>query len=91
MTLEPYGISWTPSAERDLRRSPEKVATAVVEFIYGSLADNPRRVGHALHLELSGKHSARRGDYRVIYVIDAAAHNVAIVAIDHRADVYRRR
>lgn len=38
-------IRWTPTAQRHLRRLPEKIATAVVEFIYGSLADNPERVG----------------------------------------------
>lgn len=57
-----------------------------MEFIYGPLAENPRRVGKALRFELEGLHSARRGDYRVIYRI---AHVVTITAIEHRADVYR--
>jgi mRNA interferase RelE/StbE len=86
-----YGIEWAPSARRDLVRLPEKIATAVVEFIYGGLADNPRRVGRELHLELTGLHAARRGDFRVIYRIDEARHRVVITAIDHRADIYRRR
>ena len=51
-----------------LARLPEKVATAAVEFIYGSLTESPRRVGKPLKLGLAGLHSARRGDYRVIYV-----------------------
>lgn len=85
-----HGIAWTPSAKRDLDRLPEKVATAVVEFVYGSLADNPRRMGHELHFELTGTHAARRGEYRVLYHIEATAHRIVIVAIDHRRDVYRR-
>jgi mRNA interferase RelE/StbE len=88
---EAYGIAWAPSAQRDLARLPEKIATAVVEFSYGGLAGNPRRVGRELHLELTGLHAARRGDFRVIYRVDETRHRAVITAIDHRADVYRRR
>ena len=83
---QPYDIAWTPTSERALRRLPEKVATAAIEFIYGPLAENPQRVGKALRFELEGLHSARRGDYRIIYRITDV---VTIVAIEHRADVYR--
>lgn len=62
------------------------MATAAIEFVYGPLASNPQRVGKALRFDLEGLHSARRGDYRVIYRID---EHVTIIAIDHRADVYR--
>jgi mRNA-degrading endonuclease RelE of RelBE toxin-antitoxin system len=43
----------------------------------------------ALTLGLRGLHSARRGDYRVIYRIDDHEHQVEVLAIEHRADVYR--
>jgi mRNA-degrading endonuclease RelE of RelBE toxin-antitoxin system len=89
--MSAYRVEWAPSAKRDLSRLPEKVATAVVEFVYGGLADNPQRVGRALHLELAGLHAARRGDFRIIYRIDEAEHRVTVTLIDHRADVYRRR
>jgi mRNA interferase RelE/StbE len=81
-----YEIAWTPTAKRALQRLPEKVATAAIEFIYGPLASNPQRVGKALRLNLEGLHSARRGDYRIIYRIDS---RVTVTAIEHRADVYR--
>jgi mRNA-degrading endonuclease RelE of RelBE toxin-antitoxin system len=87
---EAYQVEWAPSAKRDLARLPEKVATAVVEFIYSTLAANPHRVGRPLHLELAGSHSARRGDYRVIYRIDDERW-VGVEAVDHRSDIYRRR
>jgi mRNA-degrading endonuclease RelE of RelBE toxin-antitoxin system len=74
-----------------LQRLPEKVATAAVEFIYGSLAENPQRVGKPLRFELDGLFSARRGDYRVVYEIDQTEATVTIIAIQHRADVYRPR
>jgi mRNA interferase RelE/StbE len=84
-------IAWTAASRRAVTRLPEKAATAAVEFLYGSLAENPHRVGKPLRLGLQGLHSARRGDYRVIYRIDDNAHQVPVVAIEHRSDVYRPR
>jgi mRNA interferase RelE/StbE len=91
VTSRRFEIEWTRSALRRLDRIPEKAAAACIEFIYGSLAENPRRVGRELRLDLAGKHSARRGDFRVIYGIDDTAGVVVIIAIDHRSDVYRPR
>jgi mRNA-degrading endonuclease RelE of RelBE toxin-antitoxin system len=85
-----YRIEWTATAKRGLTQLPEKVATAVVEFVYGALAESPRRVGHELHLELAGRHAARRGTFRIIYLIDDDARRVVITDVNHRRDVYRR-
>jgi mRNA-degrading endonuclease RelE of RelBE toxin-antitoxin system len=87
---ERYSIRVTSRAERDLKRLPEKIATACVEFIFGALADNPQRVGKPLRGDLGGLHSARRGDYRVIYGVLETARTVEIVHINRRSDVYRR-
>jgi hypothetical protein len=46
VSAEPYAIAWTAPARHALTRLPEKVATAPVEFLYGSLAANPHRVGN---------------------------------------------
>lgn len=91
MIDSPYQVTWAPTAQRDIRRLPEKVATAVAEFVYGPLAESPGRVGRPLHLDLAGLHAARRGDYRIFYRIDDTAKVVRVVSVDHRADVYRRR
>jgi len=40
----------------------------------------------AIRNELEGLYSARRGDFRILYRISDV---VTIMAIDHRADVYR--
>jgi mRNA-degrading endonuclease RelE of RelBE toxin-antitoxin system len=88
-------MTWTlrvaASAERSLGRLPEGVAAAVVEFMVGPLSAEPERVGTALHGELAGDHSARRGAYRIVYRIVADEHTVRVVRIEHRADVYRPR
>ena len=84
-------IAWTAPGRRALARLPEKAATAAAEFLYGSLSANPHRVGKPLNLGLDGLHSARRGDYRVIYRIDDQHRRVDVVAIEHRSDIYRPR
>jgi len=86
-----FDVAWTSAARRSLNRLPEKIATAVVEFVYGSLAANPPRVGKPLKLNLEGLHSARRGDYRVIYRIHDAHRRVDVIAVEHRSDAYRPR
>jgi mRNA interferase RelE/StbE len=91
VSQHPYGLVVAASAERSLRRLPEPVAAAVVEFMVGPLVENPRRVGHPLGRELAGLWSARRGPYRVVYEIDDEANAVQVLRIDHRLDVYRPR
>ena len=86
-----YAIAWTAPARRSLARLPEKAAAAAVEFIYGSMAASPRRVGKPLKLGLAGLHSARRGDDRVIYRINDHDRRIDVVAIEHCADAYRPR
>ena len=88
MSEPAFEITWSPTARRALAKLPEKVGAAVVEFIYGPLASNPYRVGKALRFELEGLHSARRGDFRNVYRI---ADQVTILAVEHRADIYRPR
>ena len=62
-------VEFSPTALRNIQNLPEKIAMACVEFIYGPLAENPRRVGKPLRGELTGQFSARRGTYRIVYEI----------------------
>ena len=89
MTSDRWRIEIIPSARRDLNRLKEAVASAVLEAI-DHIADAPQQMGKPLRLELEGLWSARRGPYRVVYRIDEGKRLVQIIAIDHRADVYRR-
>ena len=86
-----WSLQVAPSAERTLRRLPENVAAAIVEFLVGPLLEEPERVGRPLRRELAGYMSARRGSYRIVYRIVAEGRVVRVVRIEHRADVYRLR
>jgi len=85
-----YRLVMARSAARALATSlPEKVATAVYEFVTGPLLENPRRVGKPLDPPLAPAYSARRGTYRVLYLINDENRTVEVTAISHRADAYR--
>jgi len=84
-------VEITPEGLRHLNRLPEKVRTAVLETILGSIAENPRRAGKPLKGELEGLYSARRGEFRAIYEIEDATKVVLVHRAQHRGSVYRRR
>ena len=84
-----YEVEITPEGLRHMERLPEKVRAAVVETIFGTIAENPRRTGKELRGEFEGLRSARRGDFRVIYEIDDDAEVVLIHRVAHRRTAYR--
>lgn len=87
---QPYDLQVSASAVRMIQHKlPESVASAVIEFITGTLLDNPYRVGKSLRYELEGVHSARRGAFRILYEIDDNRREVTVLRVEHRADVYR--
>jgi mRNA interferase RelE/StbE len=75
------------AARRQLACLPEAVATAVLNFLDGPLAENPHLVGQPLLKPLDGLHSARRGTYRILYRIEDRL--VLVIKVSHRKGAYR--
>ncbi len=90
MSDRPWQLVAASSARRDIRSLPEKYAVAVLELL-PVIAANPKRVGKPLRFEYEGHWSARRGPYRIIYSLDEPSRTVTVLAVGHRADVYRKR
>ncbi|MGH3275003.1 MAG: type II toxin-antitoxin system RelE family toxin [Streptosporangiaceae bacterium] len=86
--MSDYQAVLTGSALRSLHAVPARVAEPLVAFIFGSLADDPRRRGKPLQRELAGRWTARRGDYRVVYRLDEEAKVMYVLKIGHRGHVY---
>ncbi|OBB17041.1 addiction module toxin RelE [Mycolicibacterium setense] len=84
-----YATRFTATARRDLDKLPPRILGAVIEFAFGDLAREPRRVGKPLGRELAGQYSARRGPYRLLYRIDDESNTIWVHRIDHRANIYR--
>ena len=78
-----------PAARAIAEILSEAVRAAVIDFVTGSLIENPRRVGRELRNELTGIHSARRGTYRILCRIDDSERTVTVLRVDHRGGVYR--
>jgi mRNA-degrading endonuclease RelE of RelBE toxin-antitoxin system len=73
----------------DLAATSPRVVAAIVEFVYGDLRRDPRRVGKRLRFELEGLYSARRSEYRVIYRVEAVAEVVRIERVSPRREICR--
>ena len=86
-----FEVEITSEGLRHLNRLPEKVMAAVIETIFGTIAENPHRAGKPLRGDLEGLYSARRGDFRVIYEVDDDAKVVLIHRAQHRRRAYRPR
>jgi len=87
---ESWQIRVMPTAQRQLAGLPERYAAAVIELL-PAIAAKPKRLGKPLRFELTGQWVARRGPYRIIYAIEEEARTVRVLAVAHRADVYRSR
>ena len=87
--MRPWTVRLSASAVRGLDRLPPRIVPAVVEFLYGALADNPERAGKPLRGTLDGLYGARRGDYRILHEIDSSSRVVLVHRIAGRADAYR--
>jgi mRNA-degrading endonuclease RelE of RelBE toxin-antitoxin system len=91
VSRQPYLLRIAPGAARALAEVlPERIALAAYTFIARPLLEDPRRVGKRLAPPLATAWSARRGDYRVLYLIDDDAREVRVTAIRRRGDAYRR-
>ena len=87
-----YELVLTPPARRAITdRLPEAVAAAVIDFLTTVLIVQPRTVGKPLRDDLADVWSARRGTYRILYRVLDEPHEVVVLRIEHRRDVYRRR
>lgn len=87
----PWKIEVTSPALKGFRRLPAKAAAAIVEFVTGVLADDPRRLSKPLTNEVLGLRTTRRGDYRVLFTLDIEEHALYVHRIEHRADIYKLR
>jgi mRNA interferase RelE/StbE len=86
----PYRLVLSRAARDALTQTlPEKIAAAAYKFVTGALVASPYRVGGELDPPLAPIRSARRGEYRVLYLIDEAQQTVKVTAIRHRRDAYR--
>lgn len=85
----PFEVHVASTAHRQLRALPAKVAGAIVEFVTAVLPGNPMRLSKPLAGDFASFRSARRGDYRVLILVDEEARRLLVVRVAHRSAAYR--
>jgi mRNA-degrading endonuclease RelE of RelBE toxin-antitoxin system len=83
-----YEVHASKTFLKSLSLIPSKIQPSIIEFLYGSLASDPFRVGKPLVEPLDGIWSARRGEYRILNEVDDAAQIIRVMAVRHRRDAY---
>ncbi len=85
--MDGYKLFIKPSAVKELASIPQGDRRRLVRRIE-SLAANPRPLSNE---KLSGedKYRVRRGNYRVIYLVNDESGEVIAFKVGHRREVYR--
>ena len=90
--MKRYEVELKPRALKAIHEDlPPKIVDVVLYFINGPLRENPQRVGKLLDAPYRDTWSARRGDYRIIYVIHKDLGKIVVLDIKHRSHVYATR
>lgn len=82
-----YSVFIKPSAAKEIERVPLKLRRILVARI-ARLATEPRPAG-CEKLTGTGRFRIRQGDYRAVYEVSDENHQVIVVKIGNRRDVYR--
>jgi len=83
-----YSILYKKSVEKDLRKLPKSVLTAVIKKIQ-TLAKDPQPNGSVKLRGSSNLYRVRHSDYRIIYSVNNNELIILVIKVAHRKDVYR--
>lgn len=83
----PYTVVIARSAERELKALSSEMARRVGQRLLALAED--QHPAQSKRLRNSRNFRLRIGDYRVIYAVDDDTHQVTILAIGHRREIYR--
>jgi len=85
-----YKLVFEKHVFKDLDKVPEKDLNKI-QNVFESLKHYPRPF---VSKKLAGKpdrYRIRKGDYRIVYIIEDKTRTVKIMLVGHRKDVYRIR
>jgi mRNA interferase RelE/StbE len=82
-----YNIFFKKSAEKELDDIPNEYLQKIIEKVR-KLETNPRPP-YSRKLSNYNLFRVRQGDYRIVYFIDDEKHELEIIKIGHRKEIYR--
>lgn len=74
--------------QKDIPALPKTMRTRIKNAIETRLATDPIGLGKPLRYSFIGHRRIRVGDCRIVYRVNMNVHEVIIVLIKHRKDVY---
>jgi len=83
-----YNVFFTREAKRNVEKFDPSIKR-VIQKAVESLAVNPAK-GKPLAYDLSGLHSLRTSDYRIIYRVKEKKLIIIIIAVGHRKEIYKK-
>ncbi len=85
-----FNIRIVRLAEKEIRLLPTADRVRIVKKIL-SLATNPRPTGNEKLQSgaTTPSYRLRQGNYRVVYTVDESVHEIVILRVGHRREVYR--
>jgi mRNA interferase RelE/StbE len=83
-----YNIFFTREAKRNVEKVDPSIKRVIQKAIE-SLSVSPAK-GKPLAYDLSGLHSLRTSDYRIIYRLKERKLIIIIIAVGHRKEIYKK-
>ena len=83
-----YNVFFTREAKRNVEKVDPSIKRVIQKAIE-SLSVSPAK-GKPLTYDLSGLHSLRTSDYRIIYRLKERKLIIIIIAVGHRKEVYKK-
>lgn len=84
-----FTVEYLESVVRnDIPKLPTKVKKMIQRAIEERLLVDPIGFGKPLRYSLKGHRRLRVSDYRIVYRIESKKHNLVMVAIKHRKNIY---
>jgi mRNA interferase RelE/StbE len=84
-----YRLLIKASAAKEIEAAGTKADRQRIVERIRALASDPRVQGSEKLAGYANRYRIRRGQYRIVYLIDDRQHEVTIFKIGHRKDVYR--
>ena len=87
-----YGFAYTPQALAYLKTIQPKLRKQIIKRIQALATDPLPHNSRIVQNRTDGEflvHRIRSGNYRVLYSVRDNPHQIVILDIDHRKDVYR--
>lgn len=82
-----YQLVYTHRAEKDIKKFDKKLKKRIGKTLL-RYKEDPLNYAEILSDSVLGSYRFRIGDYRVIF--DIEGHDIVILRIGHRRDIYRR-